>query len=183
MKKGLITKIFIALIAFSLCLMFYDLSQVHSDIVKGVTTEKIKRIKPGMALEEVLIVLGKPYDMDILRSTHNISCNSPKTFLQIPVSGSVEVIKMITDIFSDTNYCCDGYRDDLLMPNRTFTLIYTRPVKLFSYPMLWVHFDGDYKVTSVYAKEYMMLDDACIYSIDENDGAYLSNDEVLNKYF
>ena len=51
------------------------------------------------------------------------------------------------------------------------TLTYTKPIKYaMTYPMLWVHFDKNYKVNCIFAKKYILWggDNECIYGIDEN---------------
>lgn len=144
-----------------------NLLGTRADIVDGVTGDKIKLIKPGWTLEQVVATLGRPYSIDASHGLHEIACPNPKPQLDIAINNSTDIRQVVNVFYNDTNFCCDGNREDLQTKN--ITLTYTRPVNLSKYyPMLWVHLDSSFKVYSVYAKQYdglLGLDDPSIYGM------------------
>lgn len=144
-----------------------NLLGTRADIIDGVTGDKIKIIKPGWTLEQVVATLGRPYRIDASQGLHEIACPNPKSRLDIDINNSTDIKQVVNAFYNDTNYCCDGNRDDFQA--RDITLTYTRPVRLSKYyPMLWVHLDSSFKVYSVYAKQYdglLGLDDHSIYGM------------------
>jgi hypothetical protein len=144
-----------------------NLLGTRADIVDGVTGDKIKLIKPGWTLEQVVSTLGRPYKIDASQGLHKIGCPKPKSRLYIDINNSTDIRQVLNAFYNDTNYCCDGNKEDL--QTMDITLTYTRPVRLSKYyPMLWVHLDSSFKVYSVYAKQYdglLGLDDPSIYGM------------------
>ena len=59
-----LTPIIVALVFF-LCFVFV-LPMHRSNIANGITGTKIKEIKMGMPLDEVISILGKPYEIENL---------------------------------------------------------------------------------------------------------------------
>lgn len=60
--------------------------------------------------------------------------------------------------------------NNYLNDRKTYT--FTKPIKFAeNYPMLWIHFDNNMKVTQVYAKKYILWgsDDESIYMLDSNN--------------
>ena len=144
-----------------------NLLGTRADIVDGVTGDKIKLIKPGWTLEQVVATLGRPYKIDASQGLHEIACPKPKSRLDIDINNSTDIRQVVNAFYNDTNYCCDGNKEDL--QTMDITLTYTRPVRLSKYyPMLWVHLDSSFKVYSVYAKQYdglLGFDDPSIYGM------------------
>lgn len=138
----------------------------RSNIAAGVTGDKIKQVKPGMSMEEVVSILGNPYGLESMAGLHTFQCQHPKPSLQIAVTKSLDIRKAVDDFYNDTIYCCPGNRED--KQTKEITLIYTKPVEFsMHYPMLWIHLDSSFRVYGVYAKRYdgfLGLDDPCIYS-------------------
>ena len=162
------TFIKIILLLAGLILLFVlgiNLLGTRSDIVEGVTGEKIKQILPGWTLEQVLATLGRPYKIDASQGLHKIGCPYAKPRLDIDINNATDIKQIVNAFYSDTNFCCLGYKEDL--QTKEVTLTYTRPVWLSKhYPMLWVHLDSSYKVYSVYAKQYdglLGFDDPSLY--------------------
>ncbi len=132
-----------------------------------------------MTLEEVLTILGRPYHISSTRGKHNIRCRQPKSRLDMDINDQTDIKAEVEKIYNDTNYCCEGNREDL--KDKFLTLTYTKRVPLSEYyPMLWVHLDSSYRVSNVFAKQYdgfLGLDDPCIYS----DG--VGDEEKFKKNF
>lgn len=131
--------------------------------VRGLNGKSIKKVKPGMTIEEVIRILGRPLKVSALQGLHDNTCRQQNSMLDQEVSLRTNIRSLIDKKFSDTTYCCEGNKEDLL--HIEFTFEYTRPdVLALKYPMLWVHFDSSYTVYGVYAKQYDKLDDREIYS-------------------
>ena len=94
-----------------------------------------------------------------------------------------DIREIINQKFSETDYCCEGNREDLL--NKRVTLVYTRPIEFSKhYPMLWVHLDSNFTVVNVFAKQYdgfLGLEDPCIYSLDQEKK--FENKKLFEKNF
>ena len=167
-------KIFLSIVGLILLFVLaVNILGVRSDIANNITGDKIKAIKKGMTLEQVVAILGRPYSINSLNGLHDISCKTPKPRLEIDINNQTNIKAEVEKIYNDTNYCCEGNKEDL--QDKYVTLTYTRPVNFSKhYPMLWVHLDSTYRVSNVYAKQYdglFGLDDPCIYSdgvMDEN---------------
>jgi hypothetical protein len=170
----------------------------QSNVANGITETEIKKIEMGMTIEEVISILGKPFEIENLDGAHDLSCKNPK-FLEMKINKNTDIVQVVDSFFDDTNYCCDAYKKSIPRWGKRITLIYTkRPcflISLFtSYPTLWVHLDSNYCVHNVYAKQYEFMDDICIYSLswkmdtttfEEIQGEidlYI-NDELFNKCF
>ena len=170
----ILTKIFQSIVGLIiLFVLAVNILGVRSDIANNITGDKIKQVKKGMTLEQVVAILGRPYSINSLNGLHDFSCKTPKPRLEMDINNQTNIKAEVEKIYNDTNYCCEGNKEDI--QNKFVTLTYTRPVHLsLHYPMLWVHLDSTYKVYSVYAKQYdgiLGLDDPCIYSggvMDEN---------------
>jgi len=152
-----------------------------SRIADGVTGDKIKEVEKGMPLEEVISILGRPYEINCATRHHNNTCENPRIESNISVTKNTDIIYLVDSIYNDTNYCCDFYEETKTRFGKKVTLTYTkRPVLLrgfVSYTMLWVHLDSNYRVSSVYAKRYEGFEDFCIYPLS------WGNEELFNKCF
>ena len=201
-KIEVLSFIILSIIAMILCIvlglyilgMFGYKSNTGSDI----SGNKIKRIEMGMTLEQVISILGKPFEIDVSGETHSFDCKSPKFYLEMPVNENTDIIYIVDRIYNDTSYCCDAYKEEIQRGKR-ITLIYSnRPCFIKSlfiiYPMLWVHLDCNYCVQSVYVKQYDFPDKIPIYSLswqtdeitlEEKSGeiSLFINDELFNKCF
>jgi hypothetical protein len=144
-----------------------NLLGTRTDIVDDVTGDKIKQVKPGWNLEQVLATLGRPYNIYASQGLHDIICPNAKPRLEININNTTDIRHVVTVFYNDTNFCCHGNKEDL--QTKEVTLTYTRPVKLSKYyPMLWVHLDSTFRVYSICAKQYdgiTGIDDPIIYNM------------------
>jgi hypothetical protein len=163
-----------------------------------ISGNKIKEIRLGMPLEQVISTLGKPYEIEDFGGNHNSNCENPN-LLKIRVNNNTDIIHIV-DSFYNVAPCCDSYEESVRrLRGKQVTLTYTKkPAPLIigclvSHPMLWVHLDSNYCVRSVYAKRYEG-NDICIYSLswqyDEEtlkdktgEVIFFINDELFNKSF
>ena len=180
----ILTLIILSIIGIILIINFLG---YRSNIANGITGDKIKKIQIGMPFEQVISILGRPYEIKSLAGLHDFSCKNPKPRLEMNVIESTDIISIVDSIYNDTNYCCDGNEEDVLRGKEvalTYTKKYTSPIRFFIYyPMLWVHLDSNYCVRSVYAKRYDWFDSICIYSLLSADGIGFINEELFNKCF
>ena len=166
-----------------------------SNIANGITGDKIKEIKTGMTLEDVVSILGMPYEIDCADRMHNVTCKNPRIEREISVNENTDIIHIVDGIYNDTNYCCDAYKESMQRVGKEVTLTYTKSPALLRgfviYTMLWVHLDSNYCVRSVYAKRYEGPEGFCIYSsskksdetILEGKQEAFINEELFNKCF
>ena len=128
----------------------------------------IKKIHIGMPLDSVIMVLGQPYAFSTDLGCHDLTCKNSRIVSDIKMTKGTNIVHCIDSIYQDTNYCCEANRENMMNIKKHSTLTFTEtPMNtLKSYPMLWVHLDGDYRVREVYAKYYGSgLDEKCIYSL------------------
>jgi hypothetical protein len=131
-----------------------------------VKSDNILKIVPGMPVENVFNILGRPFSITALYGIHQIGCVNPNPNLNEILNKNTDIKKLVHDFISNQKYCCDGNKRDLEEFDN-ITLVYTKRGILFSYPMLWVHLDTSFRVNNVYAKEYegwLLGDDPGIYS-------------------
>ncbi len=161
LKKPLLIITGIVLFPVLMVSMFFT----RADLVDGITGDKIKQVKPGMTLEQVISILGKPYQIHILRGVHDGICKSTK-FRDINISTESNVPLIVDELYRDTTYCCAENKRD--SARTSLILTYSRPVFFAQYyPMLWVHLDEEMKVYNVFAKRYegfLLSADPVIYS-------------------
>jgi hypothetical protein len=118
-----------------------------------VKSDNILKIVPGMPIENVFNILGRPFSINALNGIHTIVCANPNRILDESIHKNTDIKKVVHDFISNQKYCCDGNKRDLEEFDN-ITLVYTKRGILFSYPMLWVHLDTSFKVNNVFAKEY-----------------------------
>ena len=198
MKKTKVLTLIVLTIVVSLFFVFaINIFGYRSNIANGITGTQIKKIEMGMTLEEVISILGKPYEINYSTRHHNLTCRNPKLEREIKINETTDIIRIVDSIYNDTNYCCDSYEETKIRFGKGVTLTYTKKyASLISYfipyPMLWVHLDSNYCVNSVFAKRYP--EDIRIYSLswkldeatqEEKQGAVdlFINDELFNKCF
>ncbi len=162
-----------------------NLLGTRADLPNGVKGDKIKLIQPGWTLEQVVATLGRPYKIDASQGLHNIGCPNAKPRLDIDINNATDIRQVVNVFYSDTNFCCEGNKEDL--QTKAVTLTYTRPVRLSKhYPMLWIHLDSSFKVYSVYAKQYdglLGLDDPSIYGMSWTfDATTMTNKNEIESY-
>ncbi len=145
--------IFASLFIIGLSYAFVNLSWTKSDISGHFRASDIREVKLGDSLEQVLEILGLPYELRALDGKHMSPCAGQKETVQVSADSLTDIRQIINATFADTNYCCSGNEQDLSY--KRSTLVYTKPVEntLF-YPMLWVHLDSNFKVYLVFAKRY-----------------------------
>jgi len=191
-------KVLISIIGIILCfVLVINILGYRSNVANGITGDKIKEIEMGMPLEQIIFILGKPFEIENFDGQHDFSCKNPK-FLEMKVNKNTDIIYTVDCFFNETS-CCEAYKEDKQIWGKRVTLTYTkRPCflkSLFtSYPMLWVHLDSNYCVQNVYAKQYDFMDDICIYSLswktdtttfEEIPGEidFFINEELFDKCF
>ena len=180
MKKFLIV---ICCIILGVGLLLYNFSIDKKDLASDFSSKDIKKIKLGMKLQEVEMILGRPYEINSLAGLHHYTCSKPKHMLSENVSEKTDIIKIVNNKFSETDYCCEGNKDDLEI--KRVTLVYSKRKEFSkSYPMLWVHLDSGFQVESVFAKRYdglLGMEDPCIYSLDPE--GYFEDEKLLAQSF
>lgn len=164
-------KVFIALALFSLLVMMDSCRDTHANM-HAIQYCDIERIYIGMPLDSVVLVLGQPCSFSSDLGCHDLTCKQSRNVSDIKMRKETDIIHVMDSIYQDTNYCCQTNRAMMRTIKKNTTLTYTkRPFSLMSilksYPMLWVHLDSNYRVSSVYAK-YYAADDKCIYSLSSN---------------
>ena len=162
---------FIAFVLFSLLVMMDSCSNIRANR-NSIQYCDIEQIYIGMPLDSVVQLLGQPYTFNSDLGCHDLTCEHPHVVSDIKMRKETDIIHVIDSIYRDTNYCCQTNREMMRTIEKNTTLTYTkRPLSLMSilksYPMLWVHLDSNYRVSSVYAK-YYDADDKCIYSLSSN---------------
>ncbi len=167
----------------------------RSDSFERVTGNKLKQIKLGMTIENVISNIGKPIKINASRTLHDGNCKNPRLGLEKKINSTSDIRNIIDSYYKDKKYCCDGNKEDL--KEKVITLQYTKPNYLSKkYPMLWIHLDDNYKVNCVYAKEYsgfLDFDGFEIYSLSwefdlktktqKNNVDYFIDNEKFNEYF
>jgi hypothetical protein len=135
-----------------------------------LTVTGMRGIKLGMKLEEVVYLIGVPYEVSRQGSTHNNTCKK-----ELQQSASIrnynQLNKSIQLWKQDTSWCCEANKEDRKIRNG-YTLDFTKHVYLNidDYPMVWVHLDSNLSVTQVYAKLYegvLGFDYTEIYTLSE----------------
>jgi hypothetical protein len=157
--------IIFSIIGVILCfILIINILGYRSNIANEITGTEIKKIEMGMTLEQVISILGKPYEINGLEGQHNFSCKNPKS-LKMSVNKNTDIIHIVDSLFNETS-CCDSYEEDKQRLGKCVTLTYTKPIRLSKYyPMLWIHLDSNYRVWNVYAKRKEFMDGICIYSL------------------
>jgi hypothetical protein len=126
-----------------------------------ISANSIRSIQLGDSLEMVLLTLGSPKEYYVETFTsHKIGCKNPKGNISGKFKNISDLMRKISSQFNDTISCCSP--DD--KPHFSVTLTYTEPKYFLSHPMLWVHLDKNRRVYGVYAKDYTLFDDICIYN-------------------
>jgi hypothetical protein len=157
-------KISFIIIGFILLACISPCSQSTFKIANGITSDKIRQVRPGMSLEQVIGILGRPFKIDASEGLHNIECKNSKARLEIDINDQTDIKKEVNGFYADTIYCCDGNRED--MRTKEVTLTYTLEKEIYeSYPMLWIHLDSLFTVYDIYAKQYDGIDDETIYDL------------------
>ena len=147
--------------------IYYVFNFFIANLPTNITSNNILRITPGMTLEQVTIILGRPLSVKALIGIHNNECCNPNPTLDQGVNNDTDIEKLVNNFISSQTYCCEGNKDEISQLNQ-ITLVYTHRGFLSSYPMLWVHLDKSFRVNNVFAKEYeggIFGDDPGIYSL------------------
>ncbi|MBK7943956.1 MAG: hypothetical protein IPJ85_00995 [Flavobacteriales bacterium] len=95
----------------------------------GLDAEDILAVRPGMTMDEVEEILGKPFDMEV-RSDHMFVCRC-----------------------NPERLCREPQRTTWTYTRKPLT----RFTPYWGFPMLWVHFNSRGKVNTVYAKRYFAM--------------------------
>lgn len=179
----MVKKIILSASILVLILFYVNITRVSKDLSGNFTEKEIRQVKIGMTIEQVVDILGRPYEINSLAGLHNIGCINPNPMLEVSVNQQTNMRQVVDTTFSKTDFCCEGNRDDL--SEKRATLVFTRNVKaLGSYPMLWIHLDKDFRVREVYAKSYdgyFGIDDHTIYSLAK-DGFFENKEEFENLF-
>lgn len=146
---------------------FFIVDFFSPSLPNKVKSDNILKITPGMTVDQVFKILGRPLSIKGLHGIHKIGCANPNPILDIDANKNTDIKKLVHDFIRSQKYCCAGNKRDLEEFDN-ITLVYTKRGLLFSYPMLWVHLDTSFKVNNVYAKEYeggLLGDDPGIYGL------------------
>lgn len=165
------------MLVLSIAYAFVNCNRTRQNLSGNITVNDIEKVKTGMTLEQVEHILGRPYKIESLAGLHVLNCPNPKPMLTEEIKIKSDIRQIVEATFSDTNYCCEGNKEDL--QTKRVTLTYSKPVMLSKYyPMLWVHLDSNYRVYHVYAKRYaggIMPGESTIYSLDREDEYIIEN--------
>jgi hypothetical protein len=166
--------------------LFYGIFPIPATVPQ-LTARRIQQVQLGMSPMQVVALLGRPYHMGSYKGSNSHSMANCADFNATKMEADVADTTSIEGFFqraaADTAvHICDMNDDRRHERNSTFT--YTRHGGVFwTYPMLWVHFDKQARVNSVYAKEYAG-DDTCIYSLSAEASQYdMTNQEALSRLF
>lgn len=145
--------------------VFYTIDFFSPGLPDKVKSDNILKITPGMTMDHVFSILGRPFSVTGLHGIHKIGCSNPNPMLDEDINENTNIKKLVYDFISNQKYCCEGNKEDIEGFDN-ITLVYTKRGLFFSYPMLWVHLDTSFRVNNVYAKEYeggLLGDDPGIY--------------------
>ncbi|RYD75297.1 MAG: outer membrane protein assembly factor BamE [Sphingobacteriales bacterium] len=174
----------LVLVLSTISIIFY-FSQ--TELPEKVTSANIRKVAPGMSLEQVIQILGTPLKVKTLYGEH-INCKASNPSLDVEINKNTDIRKLVKDFIEKQKYCCDGNKEDI--EQRSITLQYTRERIFITHPMLWIHLDSSYKVINVYAKRYeggIFGDDPGIYvygwEMDLADSTHIKYDYNKTKYW
>ena len=148
----------------------------------------IEKVYIWMPFDSVVSVLGMPYTFSSDLGDHDLSCKYPRDVSNIKMTTKTDFVQFIDTVFQDTNYCCVTNRKNMKVIEKHSTLTYTEEPSffksifnspMFTYPMLWIHLDNCYRVSSVYAKYYGKgWDEKCMYLLSENSDKDSQDDHI-----
>ncbi len=125
-------KVLSLIVGIILCFIFViNTLGYRSNVANGITGDEIKKIEMGMTLEQVISILGKPYEINGLEVQHGFSCKN-SNFLETSVNENTDIIHIVDSFFNDTS-CCEAYKEDRQLLDKRVTLIYTKPVRFSKY--------------------------------------------------
>ena len=173
----------IALVLYPILVMMDSCRDTHANM-HAIQYCDIERIYIGMPLDSVVLVLGQPCSFSSDLGCHDLTCKQSRNVSDIKMTKETDIIHVMDSIYQDTNYCCETNREMMKTIEKNTTLTYTKKPFfimsiLKSYPMLWIHLDSNYRVSSVYAK-YYDADDKCIYSLSSS--TLFLNEEKQNEH-
>lgn len=123
-----------------------------SDLAEGVNQRTVRSLRIGMSVDSVIKTIGLPFYASYGTGVHNGSCHSPIPLEKFVPTDATSIIATVDTAFYSARFCCNTERQQR---TRGFTLEYSRkPSGPGSYPMLWVGFDEDRRVRTVFAKVY-----------------------------
>ncbi len=97
----------------SLTPIFVNILGTQSDVVPEVTGNKIKEVKLGMTIEQVISILGRPYKIEASIGLHNLGCKIPRSRLDLDINNAIDIKSVIDNFYGETNYCCEGIKEDM----------------------------------------------------------------------
>lgn len=162
-----IFNVILSIVGIIICfVLLINILGYRSNIANEITGDQIKKIENGMSLDEVISILGNPYEIDILAGQHDLSCKNPN-LLKMDVNKNSNIIHVLDSFFNDTSYCCDTYQEiQKGIYKQHVRLTYTKPVRFSKYyPMLRLYLDSNYHVRNLVAKRCDFIDCICIYSL------------------
>lgn len=146
----------------------------RADVANRSSGKKIRQVQPGMSLEQVTALLGKPYEVRASQGLHDITCKDVLPVLRVSAFPQKDIRRFFDSIANDAHYCCRSNKED--KHRKELTLAYTRHLFFADqYPMLWVHLDSNYEVSSVFARTYNGL-------LGKNEGSFYSLSRARNEY-
>lgn len=96
---------------------------------RGLDADEILAVRPGMTMDEVEGILGKPFDKEV-RSGYSFYCRC-----------------------NPEKICWSPERTSWTYTRKPLT----RFTPFWSFPMLWIHFNSRGRVNEVYAKRYFAM--------------------------
>lgn len=133
-------------------ILFFYFSPYILNSRSNIKGENIKKIEGGMSLDDLESLIGKPVEIIESPGLHDIGCKNPR---ELKIDANKKMSLSIEEFYGDTNYCCEGNREDL--QDKNVSLTYTER-KTLGHAMLWVDLDSTLKVSGVYVKRYDFLD-------------------------
>jgi hypothetical protein len=159
------------------------------DIANDITGDRIKKIKIGMPLKEVISILGKPEKIEALSGIHIIGCPNQKPRFEMNVHKNTDIIHIVDSVYSDSTFCCWGNYSSNIERGQVATLVYAEPQPFINTLSFVVGFDNSYCVNGMTVKKYTwgILDEGwvCFLAEDENShtSELITNDDLFNQYF
>ncbi len=185
--KKLLSICFIAMVIGSLMITMGCYREANANR-HSIQYGDIEKIHIGMSLDSVVLVLGMPYTFSSNLGNHDLTCKSPRDVSDIKMTTKADFVHLIDSVFQESNYCCEANRKRMRVIEKHATLNYTEEPTflksifnspMFSYPMLWIHLDSNYRVNEVYAKYYGKgWDEKCIYLLSNNPDKDSQDDHI-----
>ncbi len=147
----------------------------------NITLDKLSKLKTGMTYSQTVDIIGLSLTIDVLKSITHTGNDCKKSIDNsfVPVLNDNLQFK-IDSIYTDTSYCCQGYKDGLVRNYSSFN--YQKKYKyniiylLTQHPKFWVYFD---KKGKLYSYGLMLTSD--ILKNRESESVFENSVVICNK--